>query len=214
MMLKIKVCGISEPFNVKDVAETGPDFIGFIFYPPSPRYVGNIPDKSLFRNVPAGISRVGVFVDSDEDAIINTAKSEDIEYVQLHGNESPGYCGYLRSAGLKIIKTFNVKNIIDYEIVKSYLGVCDYFLFDTKAGMGGGSGRKFSWDKLAGYTLDKPFFLSGGIGPEDARVIRIFNNKWLFGIDVNSRFEIAPGIKDVNLLKLFIDEIKNDRYEF
>jgi phosphoribosylanthranilate isomerase len=208
-MLKIKVCGMSDPFNVKEIAETAPDFMGFIFYPPSPRYVGDNPDMSLFLNVPAGIAKVGVFVDSVKEMVVDIAKSANIEIIQLHGNESPEYCRYLKSLGLQVIKTFNVKNIIDYEIIKSYLQVCDYFLFDTETGMRGGSGRKFSWDKLAGYTIDKSFFLSGGIGPEDNWIIKIFKNKGLFGIDVNSSFEITPGIKDVNLVRSFINEIRN-----
>jgi phosphoribosylanthranilate isomerase len=208
-MLKIKICGMSDPLNIKEIAEAGPDFIGFIFYPPSPRYVADKPDMSLFLNVPDGIAKVGVFVDSVKELVVDIAKSVNIEIIQLHGNESPGYCGYLKSLGLIVIKTINVKDIIDYEIVKSYMQVCDYFLFDTETGMRGGSGRKFSWDKLAGYTIDKSFFLSGGIGPEDNWIIKIFKNKGLFGIDVNSRFEITPGIKDVNLVRSFINEIRN-----
>ena len=140
---------MSDPFNVKEIAEAGPDFMGFIFYPPSPRYVGDNPDMSLFLNVPVGIAKVGVFVDSVKEMVVDISKSANIEIIQLHGNESPEYCGYLKSLGLKVIKTFNVKDIIDYEIVKSYSKTCDYFLFDTETGMRGGDGRKFSWDKLA-----------------------------------------------------------------
>jgi phosphoribosylanthranilate isomerase len=210
-MLKIKVCGMKDPFNVKEIGEARPDFMGFIFYPPSPRYVGDKPDMSLFLNVPAGIEKVGVFVDSDRELVVDIAESANIEIVQLHGDESPDYCGYLKSLGLKVIKTFNVKDIIDFKIIESYSQVCDYFLFDTETGMRGGSGRKFSWDKLSGYIIDKPFFLSGGIGPEDNWIIKVFKTKGLFGVDVNSRFETAPGMKDVNLVKSFINEIRNEQ---
>lgn len=202
---------MSVPLNVKEITETKPDFMGFIFYPGSQRYVGDEPDMALFLNVPPGIPKAGVFVNEDPDKINNLALRTGCEMIQLHGNESPDYCTYLKSSGLSIIKAFNITEYFDFELLKPYIPACDYFLFDTKTGNFGGSGVKFNWAKLAGYNLDKPFFLSGGIGPEDAGLIKTLENRGFFAVDVNSRFESAPGVKNVILVKTFIDEIKNNQ---
>ena len=200
-----------DPLNVKEISEVCPDFLGFIFYSGSPRYVGEKPDRSLFRNVPSEITGVGVFVNEESDKVVDIAKHAGIEMIQLHGNESPVYCQKLRSSGLKIIKAFSIPKYFEFEVLRSYLACCDYFLFDTKTGNHGGSGRKFNWEILAGYSLDKSFFISGGIGPDDARLIKTFKSKGLFGADINSRFENTSGIKNVSLVKTFIDAIKNDQ---
>lgn len=200
-----------DPLNVKAIAETGPDFMGFIFYPGSPRYVGAKPDRSLFSGIPSGITGVGVFVNENYDKIIEIAKYSGLQTIQLHGSESPEFCAQLRTTGLKIIKAFNVDNELDNGVFRIYLEVCDYFLFDTKTGKPGGSGRKFDWNKLSGYTHDKPYFLSGGIAPGDSGIINALRNRGLFGVDINSRFESSPGVKDRKLVKTFIDVIKNDQ---
>jgi phosphoribosylanthranilate isomerase len=207
-MLKVKVCGMTDRINVKDVASTGPDFMGFIFYPRSPRYVGHDPDPAIFSNVPAGIRKVGVFVHEDPINVIEIAAMTGLDYVQLHGTETSDYCESLKLSGLKIIKAFGICDYTDFDIYRSHLDVCDYFLFDTRSEKHGGSGRKFNCDILDSYDLNKPFFISGGIGPSDATQILSIKNPQFFGADLNSRFEISPGIKDAGALKGFIDEIK------
>jgi len=199
---------MNDPSNVKEMVEAKPDFMGFIFYPGSTRYVGAEPDSSLFHNVPSGITRVGVFVNEDKGKIIESALSFGLGMIQLHGNESPEYCSFLRSSGLKIVKAFNVSKDFDFELARPYISVCDYFLFDTKNEKAGGSGKKFNWQILNRYNLEKPFFLSGGIGPDDTGMIKVITNRGFFAVDVNSCFETSPGIKDVKLVKSFIDEIK------
>jgi phosphoribosylanthranilate isomerase len=197
------------PMNVTEIGDIKPDFMGFIYYKGSPRYVGSDPDKSLFYNVPPGITKTGVFVDEKPDEILRLSDWSGLGMIQLHGNESPDYCSYLRSSGLKIIKVFSIAESFDVEFINMFSEVCDYFLFDTRTGKAGGSGIKFDWNKLKAYQLDKPFFLSGGIGPEDAGLIKTFENRGFFAVDVNSRFETAPGIKNVTLVKTFIEALKN-----
>ena len=207
-MIKAKVCGLTDSINVKELAMAGPDLMGFIFYQGSPRYTGEEPDRTLFRNVPSGISRVGVFVNEDRDKIIELAHVCGLGIIQLHGNESPEYCSQIRSSGLEVIKAFSISEGFYFEGIRPYLQSCDYFLFDTKTSKYGGSGKKFRWDCLTSYNLDKPFFLSGGIGPEDTEKIKVIKNKGFFAVDLNSRFETSPGRKDVALVKTFIDGIK------
>jgi phosphoribosylanthranilate isomerase len=210
-MIKVKVCGMYDPFNVKELAEAKPDFIGFIFYPGSPRFIGEEPGMALFSNVPQGIKRVGVFFNEGNSKILDLSVINGLDIVQLHGNESPVSCSRLKSSGLTLIKTFNIDNDFSFELLKEYIPACDFFLFDTKSKIPGGSGRKFNWRKLDEYSLEKPFFLSGGIGPEDTHVIKTIRNRGFFAVDINSCFEISPGIKDVGLVKTFINEIKNDQ---
>lgn len=210
-MVRIKICGMRDPLNVETIVELKPDYLGFIFYPESPRYVGNEPDSSIFDNIPSGIERTGVFVDEDHDKILDLASVFGLETVQLHGNETPEYCIHIRSSGLTVIKSFNIDEDFDFSNIISYIKGCDYFLFDAKSEKIGGSGKKFQWEKLEEYSLDKSFFLSGGIGPEDVVLLNGIKNRGLFAIDINSRFEIAPGLKDCNLIKNFMEEFKNSR---
>ncbi|HEX7492575.1 MAG TPA: phosphoribosylanthranilate isomerase [Bacteroidales bacterium] len=209
-MIRVKVCGMTSPDNVTDIAEAKPDYMGFIFYPGSKRYVGGNPENSLFNNVSAGIKRVGVFINEDNHKILNSSINKGLDMIQLHGEESPFSCLQLKSSGMIVVKTFSIGEEFNFEILSKYMPGCDYFLFDTKSETPGGSGKKFNWDRLEGYSLDKPFFLSGGIGPEDSDLIRTLSNKGLFAVDINSRFETAPGIKDPVVVKTFIEEIKND----
>jgi phosphoribosylanthranilate isomerase len=210
-MIKVKVCGMCDPLNVKEIGQTNPDFMGYIFYPGSPRYVGEEPEMAIFHNVPPGIKRIGVFLNEDNHKILNLSNRSGLDMIQLHGNESPVSCLQLKSSGLLIIKVFNIDNEFSFENLMQYMPGCDYFLFDTKSEKPGGSGRKFNWEKLEEYTLDKPFFLSGGIGPEDSGIIKTIENRGFFAVDVNSRFEDAPGIKNVDLVKTFIKSIKYDQ---
>lgn len=199
---------MKDPSNVKDIAEAKPDFMGFIFYPRSERYVGAEPDSSIFNNIPSGITRAGVFVDEAADKILKLVLRCGLEMVQLHGNESPEFCSYLRSSGLIITKVFNVSESFDFKLTIPYISACDYFLFDTLTEKAGGSGRKFKWHILNRYNLEKPFFLSGGIGAEDSGILKVIENKGLFAADINSCFEISPGIKDIKMVKTFIDTLK------
>ncbi|HRT48569.1 MAG TPA: phosphoribosylanthranilate isomerase [Bacteroidales bacterium] len=207
-MIKVKVCGLKDPENVKKICETGIDFAGFIFSTKSPRYVGKNPDRNIFGSIPDTIGRVGVFVDEEHDKIIETAKSLGIGIIQLHGNEDLSYCGKIKASGLQVIKVFRVGNKIDLNHVNAYSDVCDYFLFDTGGRLYGGSGKKFNWDILNGLSLQKPFFLSGGIGPGDVQELGKIKNDMFFGVDINSRFEISPGIKDFEKVEVFIKKIK------
>lgn len=207
-MLKIKVCGMTDPLNTRDIVKASPDFIGFIFYPGSKRYVGRIPDESLFMDIPEGIRKTGVFVNEDISVIIETKKRFGLDLVQLHGYESEEYCNSLHKAGLTIIKAFAISNDFNFNIMNNYSESCDFFLFDTKTYNGGGSGEKFNWAKIEEYKTGKPFFLSGGIGPEDASLVRQINHENLFAVDINSRFEVRPGFKDMIKVKAFINEIK------
>ncbi|MGD0756669.1 MAG: phosphoribosylanthranilate isomerase [Bacteroidales bacterium] len=210
-MIRIKVCGMCDSLNVKEIADAKPDFMGFIFYPGSPRYVHEEPEMAIFHNVPPGIKRIGVFLNENNHKILDISIRKGLDMIQLHGNESPVSCLQLKSTGLTIIKAFNIADDFSFESLMQYVPVCDYFLFDTKSENPGGNGMKFNWEKLKEYSLDKPFFLSGGIGPEDAGVIKSIGNRGFFAVDINSRFEAAPGIKNVSMVKRFIEEIKNEQ---
>jgi phosphoribosylanthranilate isomerase len=208
-MIKVKVCGLSDPSNVKEIAGIRPDFMGFIFYRGSARYVGEKYDPLLFKIVPSGIFKVGVFLNEKNNKILEISEKEGIDFIQLHGNETARNCAELKSAGLKIIKAFSIDNDFDFNTVKVYLPFCEYFLFDTKHEKFGGSGKKFNWSKLEEYKSDRQFFLSGGIGPGDTAFAEYLFDKGLFGLDINSRFEASPGIKDVGLVDEFIKTIQN-----
>jgi phosphoribosylanthranilate isomerase len=210
-MIKVKVCGMTSPVNVTEIAEAKPDYMGFIFFQGSKRYVGENPENMLFHNVAAGIKRVGVFINEDNHKILNYSINKSLDMIQLHGDESPFTCLQLKSSGMIVVKTFTIGEEFDFETLYKYMPGCDFFLFDTKSHTRGGSGKKFNWDILEGYSLDKPFFMSGGIGPEDAGLIKKLSNRGLFAVDINSRFETEPGIKDPVMVKAFIEEIKNER---
>jgi phosphoribosylanthranilate isomerase len=210
-MIRVKVCGMNNPGNVKVIAELKPDIMGFIFYPGSPRHVGNEPDMLLFNSVPPGIRKTGVFFNEDNQKILELSIHTGLDMVQLHGNESAMTCLDLKSSGLSVIKAFNIDRDFDFESLNQYMPGCDFFLFDTKSEKPGGSGKKFVWEKLEKYILDKPFFLSGGISPDDSTEIRSITNRGLFAVDINSRFESSPGIKDAVRVRTFINEIKNGK---
>ena len=207
-MIRVKVCGMTDPDNLLAISEAGPDYLGYIFYPQSARYIGRAPEMSLFNLVPAAIEKVGVFVNEDIEAVTEIADRYRLDVVQLHGYEKPDYCAVIKAKGIKVIKSFAITVNFSFGDLVSYTDACDFFLFDTQASGFGGSGLKFNWDKLSEYTLDKPFFLSGGIGPGDIGLIEGINNKFLYAVDINSKFETGPGIKDFNAVKTFIKKIK------
>jgi phosphoribosylanthranilate isomerase len=207
-MIRVKVCGMRDPGNVKEIADAKPDFVGFIFYRRSLRYVGDETEKSLFTNVPNGIIRTGVFLNEENKTIANISNRTGLEAIQLHGNESPAACLELKSLGLTVVKTFQIGEDFNFENLEKYRSGCDYFLFDTKSPLHGGSGKKFDWGRLGEYSVEKPFFLSGGIGPEDVDAVKSVVNHGLYAVDINSRFEITPGIKDADKVRKFINDIK------
>ena len=202
----IKVCGMRDAENICDIENLGVDWMGFIFYPKSSRYVSEIP-----AYLPTKAKRVGVFVNEPIESILETVKLFQLDYVQLHGNESPEFCDEMGENGLKIIKAFSIENEFPSEKVNAYHGKCDYFLFDTKTSKYGGSGKKFNWDILSEYHGETPFLLSGGISPDDIDAVKSFSHPKCIGIDINSKFEIDPAFKDVELVKQFTDKIKEPR---
>lgn len=204
----IKVCGMRLPDNIREVAALGVDWMGFIFYAESPRFVGQINERQLPDAKAA--KRIGVFVNASTEDMIETATRCRLDYLQLHGNESPDDCYALQKRGYSLIKVFSVFGREDLVRTADYEGCVDYFLFDTKCNGYGGSGRQFDWSILSAYAGSTPFLLSGGIGPDSVETIRAFNHpKWV-GIDLNSGFEIEPARKDVEALHTFIKEIKNN----
>jgi phosphoribosylanthranilate isomerase len=201
--MKIKVCGMKYPDNIKELVRLPIDMTGLIFYEKSARYAGNLPANEL-RIVPSNIQKVGVFVNASEEDIFETVRKYNLQIVQLHGDESPGFCGKIKNQGIKVIKAFQIEKTSDFEKCNLYENACDYFLFDTKTPMYGGSGKKFDWEILSSYSGKTPFILSGGIGPEDAESIRKIQNPKLYGIDLNSCFEIRPGEKNIEKLREFL----------
>lgn len=198
-----KVCGMRDAQNIRDVEALGIDWIGMIFWPKSKRYVAEVPSY-----LPEHLKKVGVFVDSTLDDILQHISDYQLDIIQLHGQESPDFAKALKPH--TIIKAFNIEKADDLLQTEKYEGIADYFLFDTKGKMVGGNGQKFDWSVLTAYQGKTPFLLSGGIGPEDAESVRSFHHPRCIGIDLNSRFESEPGFKDINQLKTFINKL---RYE-
>lgn len=203
---KLKVCGMREETNIHGVASVSPDFMGFIFYKKSPRYVGE--NFSISDDLDARIQRVGVFVNEDVDAIVDLVSKHRLDFVQLHGDESPAHCKELKGKGIGVIKVFSVDDDFDFSIVDQYRLDVDYFLFDAKGKSRGGNGIAFNWSWLENYNGTTPFFLSGGIDPDNVSEIFRLNYNQLFAIDVNSGIESAPGSKDVSKLNLLIKNCK------
>ena len=204
--IQLKVCGIRDPGNLEKLCMLDPEFVGFIFYPPSLRYVGDHPDPALFEIPGPAIKKVGVFVDEELTRVREAIELYGLEAVQLHGFESVDYCRQLSPEPVEVIKMLD-PNGPDTEMER-YLDFVDYFLFDSAGTGKGGTGQKFTWDLLEDMPFQAPFLLSGGIGPGDAGEIRSLNLRGLMGVDVNSRFELSPGMKDIESLKNFFIEIR------
>lgn len=224
--MKIKVCGMRDPENIHAVKELGIDFLGLIFWPKSSRYVkditvraGNIPDIPIELGMKNGPERhpatVGVFVNEMPQTVVTHAYNYKLDYIQLHGEESPTYIDNLKRTlipdimpDIKVIKAISIREADDVKRWRQYKDHTDLILFDTKCDCVGGSGKQFDWSVLEGYDGDIPFLLSGGIGPEDAESVRRFSHPMCIGIDINSRFETAPAMKDISKLRTFINEIQ------
>jgi phosphoribosylanthranilate isomerase len=208
-MSKVKVCGLTDARNAWQVADAGADFAGFIFYPRSKRFVGETPHADLFMNIPSHVKKVGVFVNEKKVKIIEIARKYQLDLVQLHGAESAVFCNDLKIKGISVMKAFGIGEDFDFEKLTDYKDSCDFFLFDTQTMLYGGSGIKFRWERIEEYKLNTPFFLGGGIGPLDVQKVRNINHPGFFAADINSRFETAPGIKNIDIVKTFIQHFKN-----
>lgn len=204
--MQIKVCGMRDPLNLEQVCELLPEFVGFIFYPRSKRFVGIHPDPALFRIPGPAIKKVGVFVDEELEQVRKVIELYGLEAVQLHGRETVDFCRQLSGDPVTVIKVLDPYGL-DSEM-EEYAEVVDYFLFDSVGEGKGGTGQKFDWNLLGNLRHTAPFLLSGGIGPGDAGHIRSLEFQGLTGVDVNSRFELSPGIKNIERLGEFIIEIR------
>ena len=204
--IQIKVCGMRDPLNLEQLCTLSPDYVGFIFYPGSSRYVGQRPDPALFRIPGPAIKKVGVFVDEKLSFVQRAVGQFGLDAVQLHGIESVEYCMQLSMDKVRVIKVLDPRNR-DREL-ETYSRVTDFFLFDSAGAGSGGSGEKFDWKLLEDLPSHFPFILSGGIGPEDAGPIRALKLRGLAAVDLNSRFELSPGLKNIKLLHEFFKEIR------
>jgi phosphoribosylanthranilate isomerase len=208
MNLKIKICGMRDPENILEVAELKPDLMGFIFYPSSPRYAVKISGHEIPIKFPPHIRKAGVFVNADFEMITGSVRKYSLDIVQLHGNETPDACHRLKETGIPVIKAFNIKKSSGFKLCSEFIPCTDYFLFDASTSGYGGSGYKFDWKILDKYDLEHPFFLSGGISLRDVKNILEIKNPAFYGIDLNSRFEVSPGLKNTDTLKKFISDIR------
>lgn len=202
--MKIKVCGMRQPENIAAVASLNIDLMGFIFFAKSPRYVAD-----TLAPTPDHIGRVGVFVDECFETIIRIARLHNLTHVQLHGNESPERCVELKKRGYTIIKAFQISNYESFAQCHDYEQAADMLLFDTASQGYGGSGRKFDWSCLAAYTGKLPYILSGGVSADDMENIMQITDPRLWGVDLNSRFEQAPALKNIDQLNQFIAQLRN-----
>lgn len=198
----IKVCGMRESDNIRAVEQLGIDWLGFIFWPDSSRYVAAPP-----AYLPQRAKRVGVFVDASRDEVLQHVADYQLDIIQLHGHESHDYVQALRTDVPLIIKAFNIATSSDLEKAKPYEGLVNYLLFDAKGKSVGGNGTQFDWSVLNAYHGQTPFLLSGGIGPDDAERVKAFRHPKCIGIDLNSRFETKPALKDIQKLTTFLTQL-------
>ncbi len=215
--MKKKVCGLKDINNIKEILALKPDFVGFIFYKESPRFAesGELAswiqsEEELFGET----KKVGVFVNSSIQTVLNNVHDYQLDFVQLHGDESPEYCAELRNywqytsmRKAEIIKAFSVDDAFDFNATNPYAKHCAFFIFDTKSDVPGGSGMQFNWKKLGSYENMIPYLLSGGIKPEDADVVKALDFPQLIGVDINSGFEDEPGIKNPALVEAFFRKL-------
>lgn len=204
--MKVKVCGLKNAVNMADVDALQPDYVGFIFYEGSQR---NMELSKIPKQVTA--KKVGVFVDAPLSFIAQKQQAFQLDVVQLHGSETAAFATEVQALGVQVVKAFNVDDAFEFDTLKAYNTCCDAFLLDAKGRLPGGNGAQFNWTKLSEYSLQKPFFLSGGIGPQHADQIMALKKLYpnMMGVDLNSGFETAPGHKNVDHLKTFIQKIKS-----
>ena len=205
--MKIKVCGLRDADNIKAVAALEPDYMGFIFYNKTPRFVDDI-GIEILNAIPAHINKTAVFVDESAKTISALIDKYNFDFVQLHGNETPAFCKALRDQAI-VIKAFGVNNEFDFIQLSKYKNKVDLFLFDAKTDIHGGSGKTFDWDILDKYDMDIPFFLSGGLSPDNLEEVKKITHSQFYGVDLNSKFEISPGMKDIEKLEKAFTMLKN-----
>ena len=201
----VKVCGMREPQNIREIEQLGIDMMGFIFHPASPRYVARRPDY-----LPDAVTRTGVFVNADAQSVLRRVEEFGLRAVQLHGGETPDMCRTLRRLlppHTILIKAAPIASEEDLKRTSDYADTCDYILFETRCTTYGGSGRRFDWSLLDRYRGPRPFILSGGIGPDAVDAIAALRHPLMAGIDLNSRFETAPAVKDAAKIRQFINEL-------
>jgi len=200
--MKLKVCGMRYEDNIQLIASIHPDYMGFIFFEGSSRHV-----SASTPTLPLTIKKVGVFVNASYDSIVEKINTHNLQAVQLHDEETAEFCKSLRALNVDIIKVFSIKNEFNFDVLTPYETVCDYYLFDTKGPLAGGNGYCFDWSVLELYPSTKPYFLSGGIGLENADQLQEFKTSvaatYCHAVDVNSKFEIAPAKKNKELLEKF-----------
>jgi len=208
--MKVKVCGMKYSENINQISELRPDYMGFIFYNKSSRFVYDILMPSQLKKLPKSIKKVGVFVNETISEIETISKKYKLDYIQLHGDESSMFCKELKENKHKIIKAFQIDDTFDFSILNEYKGNVDYFLFDTKSKTYGGSGKKFNWNVLSNYDNKTPFFLSGGINEKDISEIKKLKTLHIEAIDINSCFEISPALKNIPKVSKFIKRVENE----
>lgn len=200
--MKLKICGLKYFQNIEDVGRLQPEYMGFIFWKKSSRYCDDI-----IPELPRNIKKIGVFVDATQEEIEEKIKQYQLHGIQLHGKESVAFCDALKKKNTLIIKTFAIDETFNFDLLDSYEAVCDFYLFDTKGKLPGGNGMTFNWDVLSKFQQEKPYFLSGGIGIEALKKIKQLP-VLPYALDVNSKFEIKPGLKNIDTLKLFQNHLK------
>ncbi|WP_395045106.1 phosphoribosylanthranilate isomerase [Flavobacterium sp.] len=208
--MKVKICGMFFLDNIYKISALNPDFMGFIFYPKSKRYVGNDFSFEMIKDVPKTINKVAVFVNESIEKVLKIHESFDFDFVQLHGEESVDYCKEIKQSNIKIIKAFQIDEKLDFSNLKEYESSCEYFLFDTKSDNYGGSGRSFNWQLLLNYKLQTPFFISGGLGLQNIVQILEFKHPKFEVIDFNSQIEDDNYIKNIEKTTELLLKIKNN----
>src|ERR1044071_4204012 len=209
--MRVKVCGMTLPEQLEQLGGMGVTFAGFIFYPKSPRYVFKSMTTTQIRKE-NNVNKVGVFVNATIEEVLHMVYECRLHMVQLHGDESPKYCERIADY-VSVVKAFRLSDNDSLQwMIKPYMDVCDMFMFDTMGAGYGGTGKKFNWSMLKETSIGKPFFLSGGIEPGDDQQLKDFAKepvaKALFAVDINSRFEVTPGVKDMNAVKEFVNKLK------
>lgn len=206
--IRIKICGLKDPGNIEEVAALSPQFMGFILYEGSLRYISLKDSERELKKIPGNIQKVGVLVNEPYESAVKIAESGVFDILQLHGNESVDYCRKM-SANIKIIKAFPISNSFPVNMA-DYQPWCSFFLFDSSGDKPGGTGKKFNHNILSSYSSNVEYFLSGGISPDDHAYIKSLGYDKMTAVDLNSKFEIKPGVKNIDLLKKFIEKIREN----
>ncbi len=205
--MKIKVCGLNDAVSIERLTLLQPDYMGFIYYAGSPRFAAQV-NYGLLAALPKNIEQTAVFVNESASHIHQMMADYRFSAVQLHGHESPEFCAQFRGQ-VKVLKAFGIDDDFDFSGLLPYVDAVDYFLFDTRSGVYGGSGKTFNWELLNRYTLDVPFFLSGGLSLVNIEDVKQITHPQFYGVDLNSRFETAPGVKDIDKLKRAFNSLRS-----